>query len=474
MVLRPPMQLKSADQSSSLKVRWSVPSRQSRRAVNLLIGSCLILIVSLLMSFCGCQEQVVPGVGPGMHVAIPARPKLPLANLDAEPIVRVRVASRDEKIVLASASGVLNIGPGPSQAGLATPEQFASPVTITKYANGFAITPARGKAMAWGLAALQVTGDGHVSVNGTMYPNMVMIHYSIPTKWDPQPNSLDAVNHVALETYLPGVLEKELYSRWHPATFTAQAIAARSYAIVQHFANQSRHFDMEAGTASQAYVGSNTGYKPRQAVAQTRGMVLVYDGRIVPGYYSSSCGGAAQDASIAFPNGENIPPLHGGLRTAWCVQSKKFRWGPFTRDLAMLSARIAAWGHDRENRIASLGLITNIQITHRNAGNRPARFLITDNRNKSYVLDPEEFRFACNYATSGTKTLSALPASQRLYSSYVDVTVNGNTVQFANGHGYGHGVGLCQFGAQGMAEAGLQPEQILQSYYPSARIQRAY
>ena len=473
MVLRPPMHLKSAQQSPSLKMRWSVPSRRSRRAVNLFVGSCLVLIVTLLMSFVGCQEQRIPGTSRGERVAIPARQKLPLANLDTEPIVRVRVVRRKDRIII-SAHGAITIGPGPGQIDRASPRQFASPLTITRHANGYAISPANGQAMAWGLDALQITAGGHVTVNGTMYPNMIMIHHSLPTKWDPTPTSLDAVNHVAIETYLPGVLQKELYSSWHPVTFTAQAIAARSYAIVQHFANQSRHFELEASTASQAYVGSNAAYKPRQAVAQTRGMVLVYDGRIVPGYYSSTCGGAAQDASIAFPNGENIPPLRGGLRTAWCAQSKKFRWGPFNRDRTMLSARIAAWGRSKERSIASLGLITSIQITHRNAGNRPAQFVITDNRNKQYTLGPESFRFACNYASSGTKTLSKITSSQRLYSSYVDVQVSGNTVQFANGHGYGHGVGMCQFGAQGMAVAGLQPEQIQQNYYPSSRIQRAY
>ncbi len=474
MVLRPPMHLKSAEQESSIKVRWTVPSRRSRRAVNLLVGSCLVLIVTLLVTFCGCQQQHLPNTMHGSHVAIPARPKLPLANLDAEPIVRVRVARRADRVLI-NAHGMITIGPGPSQANRATPQQFAAPVTISKHGAGYAIRPAQGQAIAWGLDALQITtASGHIAVNGTTYPGTIMIHHSVPTKWDPTPTSVDAVNHVGLEMYLPGVLEKELYSSWHPATFTAQAIAARSYAIVQHYANEKRHYDMEAGTASQAYVGSNTRYKPRQAVAQTRGMVLVYDGRIVPGYYSSTCGGAAQDASIAFPNGEDILPLRGGLRTAWCAQSKKFRWGPFTRDRAMLSARIAAWGKSTERSIGALGTITSIQITQRNKGFRPAVFTITDHRNRRFNLGPEEFRFACNYATGGTKTLAKLPASQRLYSSFIDVSVSGNNVQFANGRGYGHGVGMCQFGAQGMAQAGLQPEQILQTYYPTARIQRAY
>jgi stage II sporulation protein D len=406
-------------------------------------------------------------------VAIPARQKLPLATLDSEPIVRVRIARREAKIVISAAGDIL-IGPGPTQQNRAQPQRFTPPVTITKHASGYAIAPARGQAFAWGLDALQITANGYLTVNGTSFPHMVMIHHSLPTKHDPNPTSLDAVNYVALETYLPGVLEKELYSSWHPAAFTAQAIAARSYAVVQHFANANRHYEMEAGTASQGYAGANASLKARNAVAQTRGMVLVWDNRIVPGYYSSTCGGAAQDADIAFPNGEDIPPLHGGLRTAWCANSKKFRWGPFTRDRAMLSKRIAAWGNETERSIASLSLITSIQITQRNSGNRPAQFTLIDSNNRRYTLGPEEFRFACNFASSGSSTLSKLSSSQTLYSSHLDVQVMGNVVQFANGRGYGHGVGLCQFGAQGMAVAGLQPEQILQAYYPGAQIRRAY
>lgn len=480
MPIRPPMHLKHAD--PSLKVRWSVPSRRYRRAVNLFVGASLVLMVSLLVGIFGCQQQVAtpskanipgrPGVS-GDYVAIPSRPKRPLARLDHEPIVRVRIAKRKNKITV-NANSDLIVGPGPSQTKLADAQRLRPPLTITKHATGYAITQANGQAFAWGLEVLQITTQGNLQINGINYPGMVMIHHSKPTRYDPKPNTLDAINHVAVETYLPGVLEKELYSRWHPVTFTVQAIAARSYAIVQHFANAKKHFELEAGTASQAYVGANASLKSRTAVAQTRGMVLVYNKRIVPGYYSSCCGGAGQDAAIAFPHGENIPPLKGKLRAAWCNGSKKFRWGPISRDRAMLSKRIASWGHANERSIASISTITSIQITMRNAAHRPAQFVLTDNSNRRYKLGPEEFRFACNYNRNGSKTLSKLSSKQRLYSSHITVQRIGDTVQFSDGRGFGHGVGMCQFGAQGMAIAGLQPEQILQTYYPSSKIQRAY
>jgi len=471
MVLRPPMHLKHA--APSLKVRWSVPTRRSRRAVNLLVTASVVLMVSLLLSFFGCQQQILPTVRPDVYVAIPVRPKLPLAQLGHEPIVRIRIAKRQNEIVINSHSDLI-IGPAASEQDHATPQRFIPPVTITKHPTGYAIIPANGQGFAWGLKALQITTQGHIQVNGTNYPQRVMIHHSLPTKHDPTPNSLDAVNYVAIEKYLPGVLEKELYSQWHPVAFTAQAIAARSYAIVQHFANQKKHFDMEAGTASQAYAGAHASPKARNAVSQTRGLVLVYDGRIVPGYYSSSCGGSAQDAAIAFPNGQKIPPLQGTKRAAWCTNSQKFRWGPITRDRLMLSQRIAAWGIQSERQIAKLGQITQIQITKRSSTHRPAEFVITDHFKQRYVLGPEEFRFACNFSRNGSQTLAKLSSKQKLYSSHVNVQVVGNTVQISDGRGFGHGVGLCQFGTQGMAVAGLQPEQILRTYYPNSQIRRAY
>ncbi|MBL4702109.1 MAG: SpoIID/LytB domain-containing protein [Phycisphaeraceae bacterium] len=471
MVLRPPMHFKH--DGPSLKVRWSIPTRRSRRAINLLVTASVVLMVSLLLSFLGCQQQILSTSRPGGYVSIPVRPTLPLAQLGHEPIVRIRIVRRQNKIVINAHSDLI-IGPTPSEQGRATPARFTPPVTITKHPTGYAIMPANGQGFAWGLKALQITTQGHIQVNGTSYPQKVMIHHSRPTKYDPAPNSLDAVNYVAIEKYLPGVLEKELYSKWHPGAFTAQAIAARSYAIVQHFANQNKHYDMEAGTASQAYAGAHASLKARNAVSQTRGMVLVYDNRIVPGYYSSSCGGSAQDAAIAFPNGQNITPLQAHKRAAWCTNSQKFRWGPITRNRLMLSQRIRAWGVKSERKIAKLGQITQIQITKRNRTHRPAEFTLTDHFNHRYVLGPEAFRFACNFSSKGSQTLAKLSSKQKLYSSHLNVQVVGNTVQISDGRGFGHGVGLCQFGAQGMAIAGLQPEQILRTYYPGSQIRRAY
>jgi SpoIID/LytB domain protein len=89
----------------------------------------------------------------------------------------------------------------------------------------------------------------------------------------------------------------------------------------------------------------------------------------------------------------------------------------------------------------------------------------------TYTLGPEQFRFACNSEAPG---LGAVPKEQKLNSSHVQVTTGAAAVTFGGGRGYGHGVGLCQFGAQGLAKTGYNEYSILAYYYPGSRVVRAY
>ncbi|MCF6253256.1 MAG: SpoIID/LytB domain-containing protein [Thiomicrorhabdus sp.] len=277
-----------------------------------------------------------------------------------------------------------------------------------------------------------------------------------------------------MESYLPGVLEKELYSSWEPGTFVAQAVAARSYAITEHYKHSKlakRFFDLESTTASQAYVGLNASSRAREAVAQTRGLVLSYKGRIVPGYYSSCCGGSSQDAAIAFPHGPDIAPLRGLRRAGWCHQSKRYRWGPLSREIDALGRRMVAWAVKNKHPLAQLKRIVQIQVTKFNRSGRPALFIVLDTTGKRYSLTAESFRFACNANAPG---LGKLKSHAKLYSSHVQVQVVGDKVQFTDGRGFGHGVGMCQFGAEAMAQNGIDPAQILSYYYPQSILRRAY
>jgi len=96
-----------------------------------------------------------------------------------------------------------------------------------------------------------------------------------------------------------------LFSHWHPTMFLAQAIAARSYAMHKIQIGRRGDFDLEATTASQVYGGWTQNARALEAVDTTRGLVLTYGQEVLPAYYSSCCGGTSQDASLAFPDGDD-------------------------------------------------------------------------------------------------------------------------------------------------------------------------
>lgn len=457
------------------------------------LAAVLVLLMGVLSAWQGCESYqpasvptAAPGSGPtpasgggratapttpGAPAAGPRVPPLtPVATIRTEPTVRVRVVSNDRVLQL-TANGPLQFAPPAGQ-----PIQLAPPVTVTRSGRGYLLRPASGQAAQWDVAELYVrtTTGSVIGVGAGRFPGVVSLHFARDEQGLPLPG-IDAVNHVGVEAYLPGVLEHELYGAWQPEAYRAQAIAARSYAIDRTTRNRDRTFDLESNTRSQMYGGVSTRGKAIDAVRATHGQVLAWQGNVVPGYYSSDSGGLGQDAAIAFPGERAIPPLGAHDHGGWSQQagSTKFRWGPVSRDRGDLSRRMAAWGAVQKPRdpVASLRLVTHIAITQRNRLGRPAQFTITDSAGQRFVLGPEQFRFACNYQAPG---MPPVDKATQLYSSSVEVNVAGDRVVFTAGRGFGHGVGMCQWGAQGMAAAGHRHPQILAEYYPGASIVKAY
>jgi stage II sporulation protein D len=389
----------------------------------------------------------------------------------SEPVVRVRVAANQPSVRFEGAdvvqvSVLTSAGAAPAPGA----HNFATPLTITCQGNQFVLQGAGSAAMGWRADALVVTSDrGALSLNGTSYPGKMALH-ALPSATSAT-MTIDAVNHVLMETYLPGVIEHELYSSWHPQAFVTQAITARSYAISQLSRTGGRHFDLEATTSSQMYGGVARNGRAIEAVRQTRGVVLLWQGQVLPAYYSSSCGGSGQDASAAFPNAQTIPPLAARDHGTWCSNSPSFRWGPITQDRTVLAKRIAAWGKANQMSIGNLKSIAAIGATARNRVGRPTAFAIQDGSGTVYTLGPEHFRFACNFKALGV----AAPArGTELKSSHVNVTLSGRNVVFSDGRGHGHGVGLCQYGAQALALQGYDAPSILNFYYPQTTLKRLY
>jgi len=129
------------------------------------------------------------------------------------------------------------------------------------------------------------------------------------------------------------------------------------------------------------------------------------------------------------------------------------------------------WGKKENHPIRLLTGLRDVRITRTNAAGRPTAFTVYDTNGSRYTLGPEQFRFACNESGPG---MPKPDKTQTLYSSHVRVKVNPTTVIFYDGRGYGHGVGLCQFGMQSLALQGYNAYSILSYYYPGAQVVKAY
>lgn len=275
------------------------------------------------------------------------------------------------------------------------------------------------------------------------------------------------INQLPLESYLLGLAE--LYPSWKEETYRAQAVASRTYALYQIISDgHTQLWDVTADVGSQKYDGkiSETA-KARAAVAATRGQVLTasFNGRsgIFCAFFSSCSGGVTQDVFEAWGDAP-LPMLRGRTVEAWelTANCKVFYWPEITIDKTAVTRAVRSWGaRNRLANLANINEVSVVQIAQRNSvTRRPTEIRIYDTKGQVAAMRAEEFR------------LALMQSPQRNYvvpmSSNCDILDSGNSIRLVNGRGYGHGIGMSQWGAQGMALAGKNYREILGYYYPSA------
>jgi stage II sporulation protein D len=277
-----------------------------------------------------------------------------------------------------------------------------------------------------------------------------------------EPNGLQIVNVLPLEAYLLGVVGAEMHSYWESQALQTQSIAARTYALyTKNRYGKERDWDVTANQANQVYRGlSAETATVRNAVEQTCGMVLACpteQGKlgIFPSYYSSSCGGHTEDSLPVF--GESFAALKA-VQCPWCgkITKAQFRdWGPVEYSIEEIHRKLA----ERYPKLAEkLGKITAVQIVRTGSLGRVTGVSLTGSNGKSDFVRGEDFRLSLD--SSGMKLKSTIFSLKREGIVYV----------FYDGHGFGHGVGLCQTGAEYLAREGKTYSEILAWYYPGATI----
>jgi stage II sporulation protein D len=273
------------------------------------------------------------------------------------------------------------------------------------------------------------------------------------------------VNTLDVEDYLVSVVLSESPSWFYSQALRAQAIVARTYAWYQKkTAPVWRRWDVLATEGSQVYAGLVGETKRSPAVVAVRatcGLVCTWDSpqgeRIFCTYYSSTCGGSTQ-AAAPVKNESLIPPLAGNVRCDYCRHSSMYYWGPRSVSKKVMTERL----RQRYPRFKEIGQIEQVKVIEETSAGRPVRLSLIDGQGQAIDLEAENLR------------LTVDPGGRELCSTFFKVANKGDDLVFYEGRGFGHGIGLCQYGADGLARAGASATYILRFYYPESHITHAY
>jgi stage II sporulation protein D len=305
---------------------------------------------------------------------------------------------------------------------------------------------------------------GEVSVAGKRYPGRLEIRVS-PSA------GMNVINATDVESYLRAVVPLEIghAGNDYREAAKAQAVAARTYAGGHMGQNPGEGYDMVAGVSDQVY-GSVDKRDPDadRAVAETRGLILVHDGKPIRANYSSTCGGrtaAVEESFDADPVSylkSRKDELNGEIA---CRTSKYYRWKESWTgdDLVRILAHTVPAVLGKPWKGAS---VRDVKAVERGKSGRVTRLRIK--------TDQAEYE-----ARKGAiRRVLERDGGGALWSTWFDLKVkrSGDKVRrlTAEGRGWGHGVGMCQWGAMQLSKDGVGYRRILEHYYPGTRLKQWY
>ncbi len=247
------------------------------------------------------------------------------------------------------------------------------------------------------------------------------------------------VCHVDLETYVAHVVSSEVLNSWDLETKRAQAVAARSYAMTS--LDPAAIFDLRASGLEQVFRGGRADGGAVDATRDTRGVALVQGEAVTRAYYHATCGG--RTASVQDFWGMRAPRMRS-VDCPWGVTAPLHRWS-LEMDAAELATRLG-------------GEVEAVWVETFDPGGRTLTVAVRAGGALRW-MSGAEFREALGYT--------------RIRSTWFTLEAGEGGYRFA-GAGSGHGVGMCQWGARAMAQAGYGWREILGWYYPESTVDTVY
>ena len=312
------------------------------------------------------------------------------------------------------------------------------PVVLSATSAGIALS---GKRLPYEL--LRLSGRDELTVRGHRYRRFLEVRWR---SYRGRPELL-VVHPLPLETYVAGIVSSELPHKWPLEAMKVQAIAARTYAVWQKYRRLELPYHMESTVLDQVYHGAQREHDDaHRAVADTYGMLLVHGRRPVQAYFHSSCGGHTESAAEGW--GTPLPYLPGSP-CGFCDIATRFRW----------KAHVSKKDLDAAFRPLLGEPVEDIRVLSKTKTDRLKTLEVRGNKAKRRIAGAD-LRRLCGY--------------NRVWSTLVSrLDVRGDGLH-VDGRGAGHGVGMCQWGARGMAERGHSFEEALLRYYPGASLRRLY
>jgi stage II sporulation protein D len=335
------------------------------------------------------------------------------------------------------------------------------------------------------------SSDGIVTINGAHYRGLGEARVNSTA-------TLAGINELPMEQYLYGVVPRELGPIAYPEMEAqkAQAIVARTYAISGLGKRASDGYDLTATTSDQVYGGYDSEYAlSNQAVDETRGRVVTYQGRLISTLYFSTSGGHTADNEEAFnstaaaylrgvPDAErgnafeHVPSLAVFMSHANPQSLRATKEGDFESDWSRYHRWTFEWTAAEISSVVSafagmpVGRVLEINALERGPSGRVLTL--------EYVTEAGRFYAYKDAIRASLKYINASGTPTNLLSTlfYIEPVTNRKTKEVtgfaAYGGGFGHGVGMSQTGAVGMAQKGHSVDEILHHYYQGVELASQY
>ncbi|HWI65266.1 MAG TPA: SpoIID/LytB domain-containing protein [Symbiobacteriaceae bacterium] len=254
-------------------------------------------------------------------------------------------------------------------------------------------------------------------------------------------NQVALINEVDTESYLYGVVPKEMSSTWNLNALRAQAMAARTYARANMGRRAADGCDVYDSTEDQVYGGATgEAASTTTAVNDTRGTVMIYGGALINALFHSTAGGYTENNENVFD--QAAMPYLRGVATTWESASPVYNWTATVTNTDMQTKLNA-------NPETAVGTLQAITPHDKGVSGRWLWVDITGSQGTKTVR-ADTFRKAVGAGT--------------VKSTLFTLTRSGTDWAFT-GKGYGHGVGMPQYSAKGMGDAGYAFRKILRTFY---------